>query len=42
MGYTTTFAGEFRLDRPLDDETYEELSAMDGPFDECDGYPRRW
>ena len=42
MGYNTKFEGEFRLDRPLDDETYEELSAMDGPFDECDGYPSRW
>ena len=32
MGYTTKFAGEFKLDRPLDDETYAELAAMDGPF----------
>ena len=32
MGYTTKFSGEFKLDRPLDDETYEELAAMDGPF----------
>lgn len=42
MGYTTKFSGEFKLDRPLDDETYEELAAMDGPFYEGDGFPSQW
>lgn len=42
MGYTTKFVGEFRLDHPLDDETYEELAAMDGPFYEGDGFPSHW
>lgn len=42
MGYTTKFAGEFKLDRPLDDETYEELAAMDGPFYEGNGFPSQW
>ena len=32
MGYNTKFEGEFRLDRPLDDETFDQLAAMDGPF----------
>ena len=39
MGYTTKFSGEFKLDRPLDDETYEQLAALDGPFYEGDGFP---
>ena len=42
MGYTTKFSGEFKLDRPLDDETYEHLAAMDGPFYESDGFPSQW
>ena len=42
MGYNTKFKGEFRLDHPLDDDTFDQLAAMDGPFDECDGYPSRW
>ena len=42
MGYTTKFSGEFKLDRPLDDETYEQLAALDGPFYEGDGFPSQW
>lgn len=39
MGYTTQFEGEFRLDKPLDDDTYFELEGLDGPFHESDGMP---
>lgn len=39
MGYTTEFEGEFRLDKPLDDDTYFELEGLDGPFHESDGMP---
>lgn len=28
MGYTTTFRGAFRFDRPLDDDTYEFLKKL--------------
>ena len=42
MGYNTKFKGEFKLDRPVDDETFDELAAMDGPFYEKDGFPSAW
>ena len=42
MGYNTKFEGEFRLDRPLDDDTYYELEGLDGPFYESEGMPSQW
>lgn len=42
MGYNTKFEGEFRLDKPLDDDTYYELAGLDGPFSESDGFPSMW
>ena len=32
MGYTTEFDGEFRLNKPLDDDTFYELEDLDGEF----------
>ncbi len=40
MGYNTEFSGEFRLDRPLDDDTFFELEGLDGPF--YDGMPSQY
>ena len=42
MGYNTKFEGEFRLDRPLDDDTYYELEGLDGPFYESERMPSQW
>ena len=42
MGYNTKFEGEFRLDRPLDDDTYYGLEGLDGPFYESEGMPSQW
>ena len=32
MGYTTEFEGEFKLDRPLDEDTFYELEDLDGSY----------
>jgi hypothetical protein len=42
MGYNTKFEGEFRLDRPLADDTYYELEGLDGPFYERERLPSQW
>ena len=42
MGYNTKFEGEFRLDRPLDDDTFYALEGLDGPFCEREKTPSQW
>ena len=32
MGYTTEFDGEFRLNKPLDDDTFYALEDLDGSY----------
>lgn len=41
MGYNTKFDGVFKLNKPLDDDLYDKLECLDGPFDESD-MPSQW